>query len=1395
MRKMSVVCVVALCAVANAETYYVAKSGTTTPDATRTFETLEAAYAAATGENDIIEIYEGTYDRDITKPLIIDRAIEIRSKDNDPSKVHFVGKNSQSQITDCAFKLTNEGATLKGITIRKITHGKYLLGHSAALNISAGTVDHCVISNISIGNTGCGVGVTGGIIKNSIVAFNSSTYAGRDRKGAGIHLTGAGIVDNCDLFGNSSWGGSGVLISADGASVRNCRIYDNKSDNGNPLKTSGINTDHRGAGIYMEKNGLVENCIISNNLAFIGGGIYATAGTIRNCLISGNKTYLGNGSGLYLDGNNVSLSGTTIIDNTCIFSSTVNQLYMKNSKAENIVVVAKETDTVNSVIMEGTASITYSALPVAVVGEGNIISKRDDFNDEGYPYSASFTMGAYPYNADKVEGVAIAASQSYGTAPLEVTFSHRGSTPVSDCVWRIDGGSPSSGDKFTHTFNDYGNFEVTLSANNGAYTAKKIISVLPKTTYVSDETGNDEANFPYDDPNAPAKTIQAAIDAVYATENEQGTVVIADGTYSYTDSADLSGGYSPMIFINRNLKVKALSSRMVTVNANKKKQGALLTHSKAVLEGVVIENGRYGSNGYGSAGGLTLIYGYVTNCVFRNSYGPYCGTSIALEGEIVDSVISGGTLTRGGPDRMAAGINIFGATTVRDSVITENEGNYGAGIYLNSSSAVVTNCVISKNTIIKDGANGGGGVVNNGGLLVSCIIVSNTANKASGGVHMSHDAAKLRNCLVAFNTAKGTSDLGKQNGGGGGGVMLLKGTIENCTIAQNSSLLSPAGIYQNGGSIVNTISYGNGNNNDDYVKGTSGTVTYSCFSSEVTGEGNIAKNPNFANPEGMDFSLLFGSPAIDAGLILTDFITDINGNERQIGETYDMGAYEMDYSGFFMCSFEVDNNFGVGSVEATLTATATGGSGKYEKYIWNFNDGTDPIETTEPTITRTFGLGSATVTLTVVDSNGKEATTTHYDVVRVETTVTYASPKGRNIKPYDTWEKAATHIQDAIDAVYTSDEITGVVYVADGDYGARDADQYAVSVVSPIRVLGTNSQCKAVVNVRPTNNGNRRALNVNHPKAFIANLTFTNAYETFAGNAVAGGVWLYDGIVSNCVISKCHAPGTGGMVMFGGLFTDGKIMDNYCDTLVSYDRYGGGAYLSGGTLQNTLICGNWQGSAGAVCVNGDTAVMRNCVISNNWSITEGNVKILNGLVERCFITGNRMRNNPSNEALQTGYGVYLEGAKAKLQNSIVVNNYTETANSSGVAAGIRINGAGTLVNVTSFDNRSVDVEGITESDISNNGGTIVNTIAGSLESSNNGTEHHNFVGGDPKFKKVAGTPYSLKANSPCLNQGDDTFWKDSANPVDFLGNNRRKGIVDIGAVERQEDLGLSIILR
>ena len=268
--------------------------------------------------------------------------------------------------------------------------------------------------------------------------------------------------------------------------------------------------------------------------------------------------------------------------------------------------------------------------------------------------------------------------------------------------------------------------------------------------------------------------------------------------------------------------------------------------------------------------------------------------------------------------------------------------------------------------------------------------------------------------------------------------------------------------------------------------------------------------------------------------------------------------------------------------------------------------------------------------------------------------------------------------------------------------------------------------------------GKSRVVTVNHPLAVLSGFTVMrgNVGYQYGGNAL---IWENGGTITNCYLVK-HGDGKpiacgygGGVAAVTGLVTHCLIADNQVST-----QRGAGAWLAG------------------------YAVMRNCIISNNYHHTE--------------------------YTQFGGGGLYIEGYKfsgtSTAVGNVVVENCTIVGNRQ--RNGGNINGAGIAVSGTSHvirnciirDNKRNDTGAI--SDCSNlsvlRNCCISQTLDISPDANGNFTDDPQFAADDPFFGLAS-------TKSPCYNAGLVFDWMTGA--TDFGGTVKRieNGFPDIGARE------------
>jgi len=310
-----------------------------------------------------------------------------------------------------------------------------------------------------------------------------------------------------------------------------------------------------------------------------------------------------------------------------------------------------------------------------------------------------------------------------------------------------------------------------------------------------------------------------------------------------------------------------------------------------------------------SADGVTIL---VTNGYYTGSSQIIVTGGVTLEAvngpehTVIDARGSGRCLYVSHPDAVVEGFTITGGAVA---------GN-GGGIYCRG--ATVRNCIVSNNSVLGGGTgdDGGGVFCDVGSVVENCVIVDNLCAGDGGGVYC-RDGALVRNCVLENNTAhddgggaqsgdngisggvlRNLSVFGNSADDKGGGIFVWPGgSVQSCTISGNEANLGGGLGARDGGSIENSIIYGNNARSDgeEYFEvGTGMTYSHSCAAPLLAGEGNIADPPMFKDAVQDDYSLLPGSPCVDAGLNQPWMAgaLDLSGADRIVGGQVDIGAYE-----------------------------------------------------------------------------------------------------------------------------------------------------------------------------------------------------------------------------------------------------------------------------------------------------------------------------------------------------------------------------------------------------------------------------------------------------------------------------------------------------------------------
>jgi probable HAF family extracellular repeat protein len=223
--------------------------------------------------------------------------------------------------------------------------------------------------------------------------------------------------------------------------------------------------------------------------------------------------------------------------------------------------------------------------------------------------------------------------------------------------------------------------------------------------------------------------------------------------------------------------------------------------------------------------------------------------------------------------------------------------NVGGGIHYDSGSPTLTNLIITWNNAI---ASGGGMFCLDGGspVLTNVVLSNNSAGNLGGAISGGTRANPVFiNVTVANNAASAT------------GGLYFSGDID--------ATFTNVVVWGNENEQVR--SHGTLRISHSLIQG--GLANIAGDKSVIDNGGNVDSDPLFIHPGAGDFRLLPDSPAINGGTnapflpggIRENVTTDLDGNQRIIHGTIDMGAYEWEYPGesiIYVNANAADNNDG-----------------------------------------------------------------------------------------------------------------------------------------------------------------------------------------------------------------------------------------------------------------------------------------------------------------------------------------------------------------------------------------------------------------------------------------------------------------------------------------------------
>ncbi|MBO7726436.1 MAG: right-handed parallel beta-helix repeat-containing protein [Thermoguttaceae bacterium] len=353
-------------------------------------------------------------------------------------------------------------------------------------------------------------------------------------------------------------------------------------------------------------------------------------------------------------------------------------------------------------------------------------------------------------------------------------------------------------------------------------------------------------------------------------------------------------------------------------------------------------------------------------------------------------------------------------------------------------------------------------------------------------------------------------------------------------------------------------------------------------------------------------------------------------------------------------------------------------------------------------------------------------------------------------------------------------------------------------------------------------NGTAKIVNCSFKDSNIGGITNRGGTMSLTGCTISGNSGDFGGVrnsgtmtIKNCTITGNKSSGVQG-VSGGGISNSGDIIIDHCtitgNTAASNCPYGGGVYNRGtaNIINNTVISRNSAKKGGGIFnASGAALTVKDCSVSSNYNTMFGggiySDMNSNMTISNCSIASNiadygggiyaeysknvlwncAITQNTSN---QDGGGVYYHGSTLKLTNCTVAGNKAKQGNGGGFFANERndvpkLNLYNSIVVGNNAKGSSNDIYrcNVHTADLTLNAYNTISSFTAWTAKSNAFSYSASAL-----FINPSNGDYTLKAGSPAINKGNNSYISVNSYPKDLAGKTRiAGGSVDIGAYEYQ----------